>query len=60
MLGGVHRETAKTLGAVESKADSVLSATAKEMLAERHAPSKHEVVRISICQRTATLLSQVH
>ena len=31
MLGGAHRETAKTLGAVESKADSVLSVTAKEV-----------------------------
>jgi len=27
----VHRETAKTLGAVESKADSVLSVTSKEV-----------------------------
>jgi len=40
MLGGVHRETAKTLGAVESKADSVLSITAHGVAERITAPSQ--------------------
>ncbi|MFN5142819.1 MAG: hypothetical protein ACK5DW_10565 [Burkholderiales bacterium] len=57
---GVHRETAKTLGAVESKDRFRAFRHGKGGACLRLRTSKHEVVRISICQRTANLMSQVH